>query len=39
MVLDSQEKLKSIENKMNVLGQENIYVKHLVNVIKPKIEP
>jgi hypothetical protein len=36
MVLDSQEKLKNIENKMNILGQENNYVKQLASVIKHK---
>lgn len=36
MVVDNQEKLKSIENKMNIIGEENNYVKHLAQVIKQK---
>lgn len=39
MVLEGQEKLKSMENKMNMLGEENKYVQKIAEIIKQKQKP
>jgi len=36
MLMDSQEKLKNMENKILALGQENNVVKNLAEIIKSK---